>query len=74
MLLKKWNKGKFNFWIVGINYMRRRDALIQQFFELQGKVKERRHIIALLEEECFCDVDYRCPLEDITNRLKKESK
>jgi hypothetical protein len=54
--------------------MRRRDAVLQRFFELQSKLKERNRIIAMLEAECFCDVDYRCPLEDITNRLKKESK
>jgi len=26
--LKLWNKGGFGFWIVGLNYMRRRDALM----------------------------------------------
>lgn len=74
MLLKTWNRGKFNFWIVGISYMRKRDAMIQRFFELQGKAKERRRIIGLLEEACFCDTDYRCELENIIDQLKKVSK
>jgi hypothetical protein len=74
MLLKTWNRGKFNFWIVGISYMRRRDAMIQRFFELQGKAKERKRIIELIENECFCDVDYRCPLEDVVDKLKKGNK
>ena len=29
--LKLWNKGGFGFWIVGLNYMRKRDALITSF-------------------------------------------
>lgn len=74
MLLKTWNRGKFNFWIVGISYMRKRDAIIQRFFETQGRAKERRAIIELLENECFCDVDYRCSLEDVVEKLKKGNK
>ncbi len=74
MLLKTWNRGKFNFWIVGIGYMRKRDAVIQRFFELQGKTKERRRIIGLLEEACFCSDKYRCELENIIDHLKKVSK
>jgi hypothetical protein len=26
--LKLWNKGGFGFWIVGLSYMRRRDAVM----------------------------------------------
>lgn len=74
MLLKTWNRGKFNFWIVGISYMRKRDAVMQRFFEAQGRLKERQAIIELLEGECFCDVDYRCPLEDVINNFKKGNK
>ena len=36
--LRLWNKGAFGFWIVGINYMRRRDALMQQIL-CQGEQK-----------------------------------
>jgi len=50
MLLKTWHRGKFNFWIVGISYMRKRDAIIQRFHELQGRISERKRILNLLKE------------------------
>jgi hypothetical protein len=34
--IRLWNKGGFGFWIVGLNYMRKRDALMQQLI-FKGK-------------------------------------
>jgi len=71
MLLEKWNKGRFNFWIVGIDYMRRRDAVIQRFFELQGKTKENARIVKLLE--AWVADDY-ADFDDTMKAIKGENK
>jgi len=71
MLLKKWNKGKYNFWIVGIGYMRRRDAVIQRFFELQGKTKENARIVKLLEAWV---ADDNADFDDTMKAIKGEKK
>ena len=55
--LKMWNKGGFNFWLVGLNYMRRRDAVMGRFLTRSEEKQERQRIIKLLESELGAGVD-----------------
>lgn len=55
--LKLWNKGGFNFWLVGLNYMRRRDAVMGRFLTRSEEKQERRRIIKLLQNELGAGVD-----------------
>lgn len=55
--LELWNKGGFNFWLVGLNYMRRRDAVMGRFLTRSEVKLERRRIINLLQSELGAGVD-----------------
>lgn len=55
--LRLWNKGGFNFWLVGLNYMRRRDAVMGRFLTRSEEKQERRRIIKLLQNELGAGVD-----------------
>lgn len=55
--LKLWNKGGFNVWLVGLDYMRRRDAVMGKFLTRSEVKLERRRIIKLLQSEVGAGVD-----------------
>lgn len=40
--LRLWNKGGFNFWIVGLNYMRQRDAVMGRLLTRSEEKQERQ--------------------------------
>jgi hypothetical protein len=40
--IRLWNKGGFGFWIVGLNYMRKRDAVMQRLLIKGAEVRFAR--------------------------------
>lgn len=40
----------------------------------RGAEERYKYIIRALEENCFCDVDYRCELENVIEEIRKVCK
>jgi len=47
--LRMWNKGQFNFWMVGLNYMRKRDEVMGKHLETTYRKLERERIVKIIE-------------------------
>lgn len=48
MLFKKWNRGRFGFWLVGTAYMKRRDEMVRAVAAAHAKLKEKNRIEAVI--------------------------